>query len=99
MCKLTYYNLISSFSREENENGGTVILTRNNIKATPISKLNKLSIKFHYEISAIHVSNIDLVVICLYRSPTANYENFLSTMNKVLNCMNISKTIIMVAVI
>lgn len=90
---LDNYKIVTCFPRKTMSGGGTMILTKRNIKSIPLLRINKLSLEYQCEVSAIYIKEIDLIVLCLYRSPAASFATFLDHLHNILETIDISKNI------
>lgn len=48
----------------------------------------------HCEVSAALIEKLDLIIICLYRSPSVDFAIFSEKLNKILDCIDKFKNII-----
>lgn len=78
------YNVISSFSRKNTTQGGSLILIRNNLKSKERIDIVKLSIECIIELSCVELEKH--IIVCVYRPPIdSNFSTFESVMEDVLN--------------
>jgi len=80
------YNLGTYFCRKLYKQGDVSIFVSKNIQFQKID-LNKYVKEKDFEVSALNlrVASINLLIICLYRSPTGDYTYFLNQLVLVLN--------------
>ena len=85
------YNLITSFCRkEENRHGGSAIYANKNIQCITRKDINSVSVEGIFECCGCEcrIQNKRIIVICLYRPPNGNINDFLSRIESVLSiCM------------
>ncbi|XP_045762463.1 uncharacterized protein LOC123865461 [Maniola jurtina] len=62
--------------------GGSCILLRNNINFMPVSVTNSKS--YEFESCAVELIDYNLIIICIYRTPTASAHIFIQELNKLL---------------
>lgn len=84
-CNLQNYNLISSFSRQQNKWGGVALYVREDsaIEEIEINNVAK-ELVFETAIIKIRINKVNLVLIGLYRPPTANTDEFFSILDNLL---------------
>jgi len=87
-CKLPQYNLSGYFCRSQSGGGGTLIYTKSNYVTKKIMHLNNLSIDKHCEITGVEVINVNIVIVCIYRSPSGQLDLFFQTLDKILELLN-----------
>ena len=73
-CRLPDYNLTSHFCRTQSGGGGTLIYIKTNYSSKEIPVINNLSIEKHCEVTAIEVTNPQIIVACIYRSPSGQLD-------------------------
>lgn len=79
------YNLATHYIRENVSCGGVAIYIDNKIDFKELTILREYSIDMECEFCGIYISELNLVVITLYRSPSAPIANFLTNLNSILN--------------
>ncbi|KAL3277939.1 hypothetical protein HHI36_013280, partial [Cryptolaemus montrouzieri] len=77
------FNVESCFSKNTNS-GGSLILSRENIKCLELVKLKNVSRVNDCEISVIQVCKEKLKIAAIYRCPTGDFEVFMDIMNELL---------------
>lgn len=70
------YNRIAAFCRENHIHGGVMIFANPNLQMTEL-KLNTECVEIEFEYTAAISRSIKTIILCLYRSPDGNLENFL----------------------
>lgn len=87
-CNIEGYALASSFTRSKNAHGGVAIYVRKKLETRRINKLEKLSQEFHCEIAACEIEEMNVIVICVYRSPSnSNVISFMNTLHEMLRLL------------
>jgi hypothetical protein len=66
------YRLASSYSRSHQKRGGVCILCANQIQTRPLTLLNNFLEDYVFECCGIEIPSIKCIVICVYRTPSAN---------------------------
>ena len=69
-CRLANNNLSSYFCRPHLGGGGTLIYTKSNHICEKIANIHDFSIEKHCEVTATEVSNLQIIIVCIYRSPS-----------------------------
>lgn len=84
------YHVASSYSRKSQGGGGVCILLENFIDYTAREDINKLSIESIFEICAVDLNKINVVLIVLYW-PNSNrdLETFYNQLEKLLRLLEI----------
>lgn len=90
---LENYVTVSKFCRSDSVHGGTLIM----VKKKTLETLNFVNVdRFDYlleekcfEFSVIHSKRLNLYIIGLYRSPIANFQIFLKSMEAILSNISI----------
>lgn len=85
--KLNGFILSSIFSRTQFKNGGVSIFIRENIDFNEIN-MSSFCIEKDFEIVAIVLLNIKIILVCLYRSPSGNVNTFFEKLEYVLKYFN-----------
>lgn len=75
--------LATSFSRDSRR-GGACILVRSVHKFKELSNVKTLSVKCSIECCAIELIGQDMIIICLYRTPSSNIINFFDKFDTLL---------------
>lgn len=70
--------------RVSRRGGGTLIMVKNCYEATAISEVRKFVIEGNIELCAVHISEINCVVVSIYRPPTGDIDIFLNNLEAVL---------------
>jgi exonuclease III len=79
------YKLGANFCRTSNRYGGTCIFVSNDLKTRELPFVNNLARESVFEISAIEVVDLKIIVVCIYRSPNSNKEIFFELLEETLN--------------
>jgi exonuclease III len=64
------YSLISHFCRQSRKDGGVCVYAHNTLTILNRDDLCKFSVEMHIEIAAVQIIQINLIVLCVYRSNT-----------------------------
>lgn len=78
------FKLVSAHCRENYMHGGSCILVKENIQTKECNNFQNLNQDKEFELSAIEVENINVVIICIYRTPDSNFQNFLHKLEIVI---------------
>lgn len=84
------YVPVTFFCRDFKTGGGNLIFVRNNIRVTPITWLNKMSVEGHFEICGVKIPKNskyykNLIILSVYRPPAGNISIFLDKLEIVLH--------------
>ena len=97
---ITGYNLVSSYCRlQENSHGGSAIYVDKNVQCKSRKDLNSLSMEGICELCGceIKVPNKKIVVICIYRPPNGNIDQFLDNVEKMLSLCVDENSVVVIA--
>ena len=88
-CNENLYNIhgyrkVSWFSRKRHIHGGVGILVFNDIEAIEIKYIKTNSVGKECELVGVYLPERELVVVCTYRSPNGNIEDFLAIIETTL---------------
>lgn len=86
---LRNYKLANHFSRERERRGGVCILTKKELDFKQIDITKTLRRSYDFECCGIEVTNLKLIVICIYRTPSSDIQQFFQKINILL--LNLSK--------
>jgi exonuclease III len=80
------YSLAANFCRIRLKQGGTCIFVHDSLPFSTID-LKKCCLEQDIEESAISITlpSINIVIICIYRSPTGNFTQFIKSLDRTLN--------------
>lgn len=81
---LSNYKIGGQYCRKINKHGGIILATRENWKVTTLDKIKDLSIEKDAEFAGMYITNINTVVVGVYRSPTGTMDVFLRQFTEVL---------------
>ena len=85
---LPNYNLANFFCRSQSVGGGVLIYVKNQFSSRKLPDIDQLSMEKICEVTAIEVENINIVLLCIYRSPSSQVDLFLCQFTKVLNILH-----------
>lgn len=74
--------IASMYNRLSTDGGGTLILVKRNLKFKPRMDISATSVERVCEIACTETENY--IILCIYRPPSANFMNFLSSMEEAL---------------
>lgn len=78
------YTLGSFFARKDNIHGGSCIFARKELLFHELADLKSKSKELVLECSALNLPHLMVIVMCVYRSPAGNLDEFLEILNDVL---------------
>ncbi|XP_049806910.1 uncharacterized protein LOC126249299 [Schistocerca nitens] len=74
--KIPGFSLVSSFCRSYYKHGGIAIFAKQDLRYKAIQTYPELNKEKVFEMAAVELTDIQLVIITMYRSPDANTEEF-----------------------
>jgi hypothetical protein len=84
------FTLASEYSRKKHIHGGACIYIRAGIEFIKID-LSKYCIEFEFEIAAVKLTKLNIILCSVYRSPVGNVQKFVSLLDEVLTFLNAQK--------
>lgn len=90
------YRLATHFTRTNRIHGGVLTLTKKdlNMEVNILHNINNLSVELQCEIAAIHLKDINVTIINIYRSTDGNFNKFIEILTSVLDRLDHNKNII-----
>lgn len=81
------FKLGASFCRENGKHGGSAVYVHKNIKCSPKTKINKLSVTNEFEYAAIecNLNGTQIIVVSVYRPPSGDVNRFLDSIEALLS--------------
>lgn len=76
------FSIASLFNRTISEGGGTIILCKSNIQFKERKDITSCSIERHCEIACAELE--DIIILCVYKPPTANFDLFTTCLENAL---------------
>ena len=73
--KLLEFETVTSYCRPSKKHGGVAIFIRRGLVAVEIP-VGNFCIEIHFEVSALHLVDENIIVIVIYRSPSGDIEIF-----------------------
>ena len=71
------FKLVSSFSKSSRNGGGSGIFIRNFLHTKDVDYLKGLGSEKNLELSVVELIDLNLILVCIYRSPDGNFYEFL----------------------
>lgn len=87
LFQLNSYILVSSFCRKIHIHGGVCIFARNDLNCTKIECITEFNNERHFEICCIKLTNLNCVVVTLYRSPCGDINIFKNNLDRALHVL------------
>lgn len=88
--KLSNYELAAFFSRQK-KRGGVCILVKTGLNYKKNTNVSKRAVSEVFECCAVDFPDNNLIVICVYRTPTSNVVVFLDNLDSLLYELNMKK--------
>lgn len=97
ICQIQIQNFLlgSSFCRSTFKGGGSAVFVNLGESFKELSVISKLSIEKDFELSGIFLCNVNVYIVCIYRSPSGDFNSFLAKMDQTLTMIGIQKNIIL----
>lgn len=88
ILKIKGYKMSSLFCRNEFRNGGSAILTRDDLLAEEIVEVSQKSVEKIFECSAVRLKlhGDSIIICCVYRSPDSDINTFFE---KLIECFSV----------
>jgi len=77
VLNIDYFRLVSNFSRSHSTSGESCIFTTNTTEMKEVNYLRELGIEKVFELSAVELTDIHIILVCIYRSPHSDLYEFL----------------------
>ena len=89
LFNLKGYNLGNSYCRPVRKHGGCVIFVKDTISNKPIDKINSMSTEMVFEVAASFLSDINTIVVAVYRPNVEckDFNLFIDNMNMLLESL------------
>lgn len=90
--RLSNYKLASSYSRTHQKRGGTCIIVKNNLDYTALDTHKYvIPTEKHFEYCGIKIISLNIIIICIYRTPDSDIEFFFHSLDALLTKLNVIK--------
>jgi exonuclease III len=84
IVNIDQFKLVSSFNRN-NRGGGSCIFVRKFLHTKEINYLYGIGLEKSFELSAVELVDLKIVLVCIYRSPDGDFNEFLHKLELVMN--------------
>lgn len=84
-CNFKNFVIANAFCRSNSIHGGVIIYVRELYKTKKLAHLDKLSQEIHCEICAVEITSFNIIIICIYRSPSGNINMFFNIVSQLLD--------------
>ena len=91
---LANFSVVTSFSRTSHVRGGVLICAKKEATCVKLDFINSLSNEVNCEVVALFCESSKIVIVCMYRSPSGDYNVFLSIITQVLNLLQSYKQVV-----
>jgi hypothetical protein len=96
LINLDHYKLRSYFCRNKQRGGSACILVRDMLRVKQVHNLCGIAQEKTFELAAVELLDIKIVIVCIYRSPESDIEVFLNKLEIVIKrIQNHNKRLIM----
>lgn len=93
---LNNFALSNSYSRKSGSKGGVAIFSQKQFITTPID-LNFITDDKVFEATAIKIAELNIILVTIYRTPDAEFDDFPNRLNALLNKLSSKKNKLVVA--
>jgi exonuclease III len=93
---LQNFKLASSYSREK-KRGGTCILLKKSLDFDDLTSINHLIKEKVFEVCGVKIKVLNIIVVCLYRTPDSNIECFFKLLEELFSILSRYKGKIVIA--
>lgn len=80
------FKLGNSFCRSQNVHGGVCIFLAHNLAFKTVD-LSRFSGELDFEVTGVEIVTLNLIIICIYRSPRGKVDIFLRSLENMLRCL------------
>jgi hypothetical protein len=84
LINLDQYRLISKFCRYNRRGGGSCMFVRDMLRMRQVHYLSGIAQEKTSELSAVELLDIKGVIVCIYRSPESDIDEFLGELETVI---------------
>lgn len=84
ILQLENFKNVSHFCRKFRKGGGVAIYTKKSIECRDLEWVAKMSVESHFECCGATVSELNCLIICIYRTPNSNLDIFLVNLELLL---------------
>ena len=84
LIHIDQYKLVNYFNRKKSEHGGSCIYVKNGIKTKELNYFKDLSEEKEFEMSATELVDYEFIILCIYRPPNSNFQNFLKILESIM---------------
>jgi Reverse transcriptase (RNA-dependent DNA polymerase) len=85
VIKIMNFKLASSYCRKIATHGGSVIYIRNDLECNKLVEIEDLSVEGCIEISAIELLSPQVIIVCIYRPPSGDFDLFADKLEVIMN--------------
>jgi exonuclease III len=78
------YKVATSYCRQDQRRGGTCILIKNNIEFKTLDFIQSASLKYDFEACGVEIPLYNMIILCIYRTPTSNVNVFFTSLSQIL---------------
>jgi hypothetical protein len=82
---IVYYKLAKNVSRISRNGGGSCIWVWKDLNIREVSYLRSLGSENDFEMTYMQLIDVNLIVVCIYRSPHSDCHVFLNKLEKVID--------------
>ena len=84
LIQIDQYKLVNYFSRKKYEHGGSCIYVKNGTRTRELNYLMDVNEEKEFEMSATELVDYGFIILCIYRPPDSNFQNFLKLLESIM---------------
>ena len=88
------WRVVAIYSRKTHIHGGVLIFARNELNFRPLVSIDALSTDIHCELTGTICKTRNIVIVCVYRSPVGDFNEFLDKLTQMLEILTIFDKVI-----
>ena len=93
---VTNFKLVSVFCREIYGHGGSCIYVKEHLSTKETKYCDTVNVDKEFELTATELIDKNVIILCIYRSPDGNFDNFLTKLDTVIqNIKQKKKTLLL----
>jgi hypothetical protein len=85
LINVDQYSLRNKFCRTTKKGGGSCIFVRNFLQTKQVRYLSEIGQEKVFELSAVELLDIKIVIVCICRSPESDFNDFLAKLEIVIS--------------
>jgi exonuclease III len=91
IAEINKFKLGNRVCRKDAKNGGSCIFIRGELNTKEVTYLKVLCAEKDFELSAVELIDLNCLLICIYRSPSTDTQNFIDKLYRLLEKLQQSR--------